>query len=241
METALHRQLKSRFGPEVGGREEVALAGFRIDAVAPDGALVEVQSGALGPLRGKLARLLGAHRVVVVKPVVVAKHVVRRLGREGADVSSRRSPKRGSALDVFDDLIGLIRLFPHPNLRIDVMEVAIDEVRVPRGRWPGYAVVDRRLREVGATIALAGASDLWRLVPAPLPDRFTTVDLAGAIDRPMAFAQRVAYCLRIAGAAGVAGKVGNRIVYERREGDGTRDGSRAPGSSSRQGVGANPR
>ncbi len=192
------------------------LSGFRIDAVAPDGSLVEVQSGSLGPLRGKLSRLLIEHRVRVVKPVVATKRVVKRLRRDGKDLSCRLSPKRGGAIDVFDDLVGVIRLFPHPNLRIDVVEVAIDEVRVPRRRWPGFAVVDRRLRDVGETIALRTPDDLWLLVAAPLPDRFTTVDLAKAIGRPMAFAQRIAYCLRMGDAATVVGKVGNRVVYERR-------------------------
>jgi hypothetical protein len=217
VETALHRQLKTRFGPDAGGRSEVPLAGFRIDAVDPDGSLVEVQSGALGPLRGKLARLLLEHRVRVVKPVVISKRVVRHARRDGPDQSSRMSPKRGAIFDVFDDLIGLIRLFPHPNLRIDLMEVGIDEVRVPRRRWPGFAVVDRRLRDEIRTTTLRHASDLWTLIPAPLPGRFTTVDLAEAIDRPMVFAQRVAYCLRWGGAADPVGKVGNRIVYERRD------------------------
>jgi hypothetical protein len=215
METALHRQLKSRFGPEVGGRSEVALSGFRIDAVDPDGALVEVQSGALGPLRPKIARLLLEHRVRVVKPVVVARRIVRRSHRDGHDLSARMSPKRSGAIDVFDDLVGLMRLFPHPNLTIDVMEVVIDEVRVPRRRWPGYKVADRALREVGQTVTLAEAADLWRLVPARLPERFTTIDLADALGRCLNFAQRVAYCLRIAGAAVTVGKHGNRIIYER--------------------------
>ena len=43
-------------------------------------------------------------------------------------------------MDAFDDLVGLAPVFPHPNLRVDVLAVAIDEVRVPRRRWPGYAV-----------------------------------------------------------------------------------------------------
>ena len=58
METSLHRQLKEQYGPAAGGRLEVVLEGFRIDAVAADGDLVEVQSGPLGPLRAKLGRLL---------------------------------------------------------------------------------------------------------------------------------------------------------------------------------------
>ena len=215
METALHRQLKARFGTEAGGRSEVALAGFRIDAVDPDGLLIEVQSGALGPLRAKLARLLLEHRVRVVKPVVVARRIVRRARRDAVDLSSRLSPKRGAMVEVFDDLMGLIHLFPHPNLTIDAMEVVIDEVRVARRRWPGFTVVDRALREVGRVVTLADASDLWRLIPAAVPDRFTTIDLAERIGRSQDFARRVAYCLRISGAAIAAGKLGNRIIYER--------------------------
>ena len=67
---------------------------------------------------------------------------------------------------MFDDLIGLARVFPHPNLRIDVLAVEIDEVRLARRRWPGYGVVDRRLREVVATYPLRTSDDLWELIPA---------------------------------------------------------------------------
>lgn len=216
METALHRQLKTRFGPEAGGRSEVALGGFRIDAIDPDGSLIEVQSGALGPLRPKIARLLLEHRVRVVKPVVIARRIVRRKTRDGVDLSSRLSRKRGSALDVFDDLMGLIGLFPHPNLTIEVMEVVIDEIRVARRRWPGYRVADRALREVGRVIRLVDAADLWHLIPGTVTgERFTTLDLAASLGKPLVFAQRVAYCLRIGGATTAVGKLGNRILYER--------------------------
>lgn len=215
METALHRQLKERFGPEVGGRSEVPVLGYRIDAIDGQGDLVEVQSGSLGPLRGKLTRLLTEHRVRVVKPVVVARRIVRRARRDGRDLSARMSPKRGDVLDVFDDLMGLARVFPHPNLCVELIEVIIDEVRVPRRRWPGYAVVDRGLREAGRSISIREASDLWRIIPPGVPDRFTTVDLAEITGRAMDFAQRIAYFLRMSGSSIAVGKVGNRVVYER--------------------------
>jgi hypothetical protein len=212
----LHRDLKERYGPASGGRVEVALAGFRVDAVAADGELVEVQSGALGPLRGKLDRLLGRSRVRVVKPVVLARRVVRRARADGVDVSSRLSPKRGSLADVFDDLIGLARVFPHPNLRIDVLGVEVDEVRVARRRRPGYAVVDRRLRGVVADVSLRAPGDLWALLPPEgLDGPFTTADLAAWLGRPIPFAQRVAYCLRLARAVETVGKRGNHRVYLR--------------------------
>src|SRR4051812_46620475 len=114
----LHRQLKARFGPEAGGRTEVAVGGDRVDAVGLDGVLVEVQSKGLGTLRTKLRRLLAEHRVRVVKPVVIGRRVVRRARRDGPDLSARFSPKRGALIDVFDDLVGLSSLFPHANLQI---------------------------------------------------------------------------------------------------------------------------
>jgi len=210
LETTLHRQLKARHGPEFGGRIEVVVGGFRIDAVDADGTLIEVQSAALGPLRGKLARLLPDYRVRVVKPVVVSRRIVRRDGR-----SARQSPRRGALLDAFDDLVGLARLFPHPNLRIDVVAVAIDELRAPRRRRPGYSVVDRSLREVVGSTALESGGDLWALLPANIPDPFTTLDLARALGKPIDFARRVAYCLRSGGAAEAVAKRGNLVVYSR--------------------------
>jgi hypothetical protein len=213
VETTLHRQLKARYGTEAGGRSEVTLSGYRIDAVRPEGVLVEVQSGPLGPLKGKLSGLLPLHRVHVVKPVVVARRVVRRARRDGADLSARLSPKRGTIVDVFDDLVGLVRVFPHPNLCVELLEVEIDEIRVPRRRRPGYSVADRSLRTVVATVALRNATDLLALLPDGLDRPFTTKDLAEQICRPLAFAQRVAYCLRLSGAVDTVGKVRNHWVY----------------------------
>ncbi len=208
----------------------MVVAGFRVDAIEPDGTLVEVQSAALGPLRGKLSRLLPTHRVRVVKPMVVARRIVRRARPGGPDLGARLSPCRGAILDVFDDLVGLATVFPHPNLRVDVLGVAIDEVRIPRGRRPGYGVVDRRLREVVQTAELRVAVDLWDLLPEEPAGTFTTRDLAEIAGRSEAFAQRVAYGLRLSGAAEVVGKRGNRLVYQRLE---VAAGSDAPPSPGR--------
>jgi len=217
METSLHRSLKERYATGGNGRPEVAIRGFRIDAVDDAGRLVEVQSGPLGPLRGKLNRLLPDHRIRIVKPVVLRRRVVRRHRADGPDLSSRSSPRRGALHDVFDDLVGVVRVFPHANLEIEVLGVTIDEVRTPRRRRPGYAVADRRLDTILTSALIARAEDLWALLPGDCDNGmpFTTVDLAERLDRPVWFAQRVAYCLRLAGAARVAGKAGNRLVYVR--------------------------
>jgi hypothetical protein len=217
MESSLHRALKALYGDASGGRCEVFLDGFRIDAVESSGQLVEIQSGALGPLRAKLARLLPEHRMRVVKPVVVERRVVRRSRLDGSDLSARRSPKRGAVVDLFGDMVGLARVFPHPNLVIEVLAVSIDEIRLPRLRRPGFEVADRSLVDVRGRTLLTQAHDLWSLLPESRDwhEPFTTADLARGLDRPLWFAQRVAYCLRLSGAATPLGKRRNSQVYTR--------------------------
>jgi len=195
---------------------EVALGGFRVDAVAADGRLIEIQLAPLGLLKQKLASLLPSWVVEVVKPVIVGRKVIQRLEPGGIDLSARRSPKRGSLIEVFDELVGLVHLFPHSNLTINLLAVEVDEIRVKRRRRPGYSVVDQILKDVGDVFSLKEADDLWSLLPEDLADQFTSQDLAKGIGCPLHFAQRVTYCLRQSGAASVVAKVGNRLVYERR-------------------------
>ena len=215
MESSLHRTLKDYYGSGSGGRSEVSLEGYRIDAVDARGALVEIQSGPLGPLRSKLCKLLPRFPVRVVKPVVLARRVVRKRRPGGPDLSSRRSPKRGSLTDVFEDLVGLAGLLSEQNLQVELLAVSIDEVRVPRRRWPGYAIVDRRLLHILDTYSIESPADLWKLLPEGHDWRvpFTTVDIARRMDRPLWFAQRVAYCLRLSGAAREIGKRKNLRLY----------------------------
>lgn len=217
MERTLHRQLKERYAL-AGGRVEAWVEGLRIDAVEPDGTLVEVQTGSLGPLRGKLVRLLDAgHSVRVVKPIVTLKRIVKLASARGKVVSVRMSPKRGALLDVFEDLVGVARVWSREGLQLDLVEVAIDERRVARRRWPGFSVIDREVREVIACHRVQNARGLWDLVPGAteMPNEFTTRDIAVSCDRSLWFAQRVAYCLHHAGVAPLVGKRGNSRVYAR--------------------------
>ena len=84
METSLHRSLKDRYASGEDGRREVRIAGFRIDAIDEAGRLIEIQSGALGPLCGKLRRLLPQHRLRIVKPVVLSRRLVQTSPRGGS-------------------------------------------------------------------------------------------------------------------------------------------------------------
>src|SRR5688572_19324880 len=109
METTLHRQLKALYaGAEA--RVEQRCDGFRIDAIRDGGELVEIQHGSLAAIRNKIGKLLARHRVLVVKPLVVRKELVMLARRGGREVSRRASPKRGSLLSLFDELVYFTRV-----------------------------------------------------------------------------------------------------------------------------------
>jgi len=219
METSLHRQLKLLYASE-GARQEVPLDEFRIDVVVGD-ELVEIQHGGLSAIRDKVAKLLKKHRVRVVKPIVVRKQLVK-LDRAGGRVIGRRaSPKRGSALDVFHELIYFTRVFPHPNLILDTPLIAVEEWRCPghgrRRRWRqgDHVVEDQRLAEVDAVPSYRTAADLWALLPEDLPLPFHSGHLAEKLQVARWIAQRIVYCLRQMGAAEESGKLGNARLYRR--------------------------
>jgi hypothetical protein len=213
----LHRELKRLYaGP--AAQTEVVLDKYRIDAIA-DGTLIEIQHGSLAAIRDKIRKLLESHPVLVVKPIVARKVLVKQHDREGEVHSRRTSPKRGTLLDIFDDLVYFTRVFPHPRLTLEVVLVEVEEWRYPghgrRRRWRrgDHVVADQKLVSVGASTRLRAAKDLISLVPGKLPREFHTGHLAERADVPRHVAQRIAYCLREMRAVEQVGKTGNALLY----------------------------
>ncbi|HEV3023230.1 MAG TPA: hypothetical protein VGX76_12220 [Pirellulales bacterium] len=217
METSLHRELKRLYAGD-SAQTEVTLDNFRIDAVN-NGLLVEIQHGSLAAIRDKTRRLLNAHDVLIVKPIVARKLLVKQDTPEGRVLSRRLSPKQGRLLDIFDELVYFTRVFPHPRLALEIVLVEIEEWRCPghgrRRRWrrDDQIVSDQKLLSVGASVRLARAADLLRLMPANLPRRFHTGDLAERAGIGRHVAQRIAYCLRHTKAVEQVGKQGNSHLY----------------------------
>jgi hypothetical protein len=90
METTLHRELKVRYSTE-GALVEQRIGRYRIDVVRGS-ELVEIQLASLSAIRDKIAALLKNHRVLVVKPIIAAKYLVKRRRAGGRVVSRRRRP-----------------------------------------------------------------------------------------------------------------------------------------------------
>lgn len=217
METSLHRQLKHIYaGPDA--QTEVRLGRYRIDAVC-GGLLVEIQHGSLAAIRTKIAALVQRHDVLVVKPIVAKRLLLKRSKPQGPIVDRRQSPKRGRLLDLFDELLYFRQVFPHPRLTLEVPLVEIEEYRYPghgrRRRWrrDDHVVEDQHLLRVVETHRLCTADDLRQLLPPALPTPFDTAHLAQGLDVPRFVAQKIAYCLRHTGTIVEAGKRGNTRLY----------------------------
>jgi hypothetical protein len=217
METSLHRQFKARYAGR-SAHVEAPVGPYRIDVVRR-GQLVEIQHGSLAAIRRKVQRLLEDHRVLVVKPLVMRKRLVVHAHRGGPVLHTRWSPKRGTIVDLFRELIYFRDVFPHRRLVLEVPLVEIEEHRYPghgrrrRRRDGDYVVEDQRLLAIDRVVRLRRGNDLRRLIACPLPEVFHTADLAAALKIPRWIAQRMAYCLRWMGAARVVGSAGNTRLY----------------------------
>jgi hypothetical protein len=213
-EGPLHAAVKAMLAAP-GDRVEVPVGRFVIDLVRADGELVEVQTGGFGALGKKLDALLDEHRMRIVHPIAAERRIIR-ADEHGQVVAERRSPKRATAVAVFDELVAFPSLLSHPNLTIEVLLLREDHIRRPqpvmtrgRTRDPG----ERRLVEVLDRIALRTAEDVLALLPALPVDPFSTREIAACFGCTTMLARRALYCLRAMGIVEPVGKRGRAPLH----------------------------
>jgi len=245
METSLHRDLKLHYADDRASLE-VPLGDYRIDAIAGD-LLIEIQHGRLAAIRDKVSTLLQDHRVLVVKPLLRTKQLVKRKKKGGKIIGRRKSPRRAHWLDLFDELLYFTRVFPHPRLTIEAVMVDIEEYRYPghgrRRRWSkkDFIVEDQKLVTIHEAKRVCQLDDLWTLLgDIRLPHPFHTGHLAEQLDVCRSTAQRIAYVMRQTTAIKQVGKQGNALLYERAKKNSGKRTRRKKRPRSQRGISANP-
>jgi len=197
-ENPLHAALKVWYA-QPGDRLEVNIDGYVVDIAGAD-RLVEIQTGNFSAIKGKITDLTARHTLRLVYPVALEKWIVRLPVDPGERSSRRKSPRRGRVTQVFKELVSFPDLVLHPNFSLEVLMIAEEEVRqyVGKRRWRtrGWGVHQRRLLEVHARYLFQGPQDFYNLIPAALPQEFTSLDLAEALGEPRWLAQKATYCLR---------------------------------------------
>lgn len=216
-EKPLHADLKRRYA-EPDDRFEVSVDGFLVDIVRGD-LLVEIQTRNFKAVKQKLTALAAGHPVRLVHPIAHEKWILK-LAEDGqSHLSRRKSPKRGTLEDIFEELVSLPQLLSHPNFSIEVVLIREEEIRryerTRSWRRKGWITHERRLLEIVARRLFETPEDLCKLIPLSLIEPFTTNDLAIAINTSRRLAQKMVYCLRLTGSITTVGKSGNSILYKR--------------------------
>jgi hypothetical protein len=215
-ETELHEQLKHIYAGD-DGEVESELDGFVVDVVRAD-EIVEIQTGGFGKLRRKIVALSGERRLRIVHPVAV-ETLITRLSAGGELLSSRRSPRKGRAEEVFGELVSIADLLPRPTVTVEVVLVRAVETRIEdgRGSWRrrGVSIVARSLGSVVGTHEYCTAADYLAVLPATLADRFTNADLIRESGLRYRHAQPITSTLRKMGVLRIVDKRGREQVYER--------------------------
>jgi len=216
-EKSLHAALKIRYAGD-GGATEAAVGQYVCDAVQEDGAIVEVQTGNFGAIRDKLAALAKNAPVTLVYPIPVSRTIELR-DPQGALIRRRKSPRKGTAAELFAELIRAPQLPNIPGLTIELVMVEETELRTDDGagswRRKGVSITDRRLDSVRETIVLSNLSDYRRFLPAELPEEFTGKELADALSVRADLARKALYVLKRIGLVGETRKKGNAKVYRK--------------------------
>jgi hypothetical protein len=197
-EKSLHAALKIWYA-QPGDLLEQRLGRYVIDIVRGD-LLIEIQTRNFSAIKAKLTRLLEKHPVRLVHPIAEQRWVLRLDGDKETRLSRRKSPKRGTVHDIFNELTRIPDLTRHPNFSLEVLLTQEEVIRVNdgRGSWrrKGWSEHDRKLLDVTGRVCLTEMQDYRALIPADLPQPFTNKELAGSLGCPNRLAQRMTYCLR---------------------------------------------
>lgn len=215
-EGTLHRVLKRYFEPDEE-LHEARIGGYVADIARPDG-IIEIQTGSFGRLRGKLECFLPLGPVTVAYPVAAIKRL-RWIDMQTGELSEpRKSPKRGGLHEVLPELGNIREYLLHPNFRLCVLLLELEELRYLNGWGNGGKRGSHRCDRLPKALVdeqyFTTPADYRRLLPAGLPCPFRSTDLR-AKTRWGGFKNSLALnALKAAGAVKIVGKKGNAFLYE---------------------------
>lgn len=214
-ERSMHAQLKD-YLTKPGDKVEEKVGGYWVDIRRGD-EVIEIQTGSFSSMKRKLEKLLPDRPVRVVHPVAVEKWITK-MAKDGTTLISRRkSPKRGSLYDLFDELVSFPHLINNPNFSVEVVLVKEEELRCDDGlgswRRKGTSIRDHLLLDIASREVFQVARDFLRLLPPGWTGPGTNKEISTALKQPRFRIARMTYCLLRMGLLTLAGKRGNSLLY----------------------------
>ena len=214
-ESPLHAALKLYFEPR-RAFHEVPVDGYIVDIKNETG-IIEIQTRNFLKLKRKLGALLEHHTVTLVYPVAAVKWVLWIDPDTGEITNRRKSPKRCLPAAAFEELGYIQALLFHPNLRIRIAMLELEEYKYLNGY--GESRKCRATRAVRIPLGLLdeisvdAPAQFTQLVPPGLPSCFTAEEFRKAAGINLSAAQAALRILCAAGLAIHTGKQGRRYAY----------------------------
>lgn len=214
-EKTLHAILKLYLEPDAD-YHEVPVNGFVAD-IYRDGSIIEVQTANFNKLREKLSVFLNEYEVTIAYPIPHEKWLSWMDTETGELGKKRKSPKTGSAYEAFIQLYKIKQFLNNPNIRIKLLLINMDEIRLLNG-WSsnkkrGSTRFDRIPRELVEEIDFETAKDYIQMVPMDLPETFLAKEFARAAHISIGLAQMTLNILTYTRVVERVGKSGNAILY----------------------------
>jgi len=214
-ENSLHAEIKNWYRQE-NDYVESNINGYLIDIVRND-TLIEVQTSHFYSVREKLSKLLPTFPIRVVYPIPVIKWVTRYDSTRVVVLGRRRSPKQPIIHSVFNELVYIPEIIVNKNFSLEILLVEQEDVWINdgKGSWRRkyWSVADRILLHVLDRIKFFRPQDYCNLLPAGLPDYFTTRDISNRSDIPRSLAVKMLNCLRKMNQVEIIGKENRAYLY----------------------------
>ena len=214
-ESSLHRHLKYRYCGS--GKTEISVGDYVCDGQSDTGELIEVQIGNFGPFREKIAMLSKKGKIRIIYPIIVHRYI-ELYDAKGNLIRKRKSSKKGSAWDLFNDLIHAPEIALNPKSKLELVFLDIVERRKDdgKGSWrrKGVTIEDRIPIAWHESIIFKKLSDYCLFIP--IKEAFFTVkDLETKARIPRALARKCIYVLNRIGVIERSGKQGNAFIYKK--------------------------
>lgn len=215
-EKTVHSTLKQYLSRDLS-HQEIKIGSYFAD-VCIDGHIFEIQTRQFNKLRNKLDFFLKDYKVTVVYPITHYNHLRWVTPDTGEITPPKKSTRKGNPLQVFAELYRIRPFLSHPNFSLKLVLMDMEEYRMLDGygkdKKKRATKCDKFPLSLVAEYDIDTPMDYMMLLPAELPEVFTTKDFAKLAKIPVGLAQTTLLLLSELGVVFRNGKQGNAYLYE---------------------------
>ncbi len=215
-EKTMHAVLKNYYAPDED-MHEIPIENYVAD-IYTGTEIIEIQTRSMDRMRKKLEAFLPLYPVTIVYPIPREKWLYW-IDEETGEVSQKRkSPKKGNAYQAFIELYKIRPFLSHPNLRLRLDLIDMEEYRLLNGwshdKKKGSERYDRIPTVFVEEVGIDCIRDYVQLIPYELPEQFTVKEFAKCAKIPNRLAGTILLIFYDLKLVSRIGKKGNSYIYE---------------------------